>query len=314
MAEKLLKPFSIRFRKALVEKTLKVSMSPRTRNRLWFVLDTYGCQTYYHPTPGDNWTETSTLIWDIFDELRKCHGWNSLEYRQKDGTTISTKVAREFFDGCYPSVVFDVIELMWTKLNETEHNFQTEVNDVLDSEDMPWRLLEGEMIQLDTRFLDLITDSIEQKMKVHGFQGALQEFKDARNDLIAGDSKGAIHNACKSMESILQTILKMPDANADRLLKALMDSGFLDDLPETRREGFRQQVLKTLPSMRNAYGGHGQGAVPVEIPRTYGDLAVNLAAAFNHFLITKHIASLPPPLTTVAPAKTDGEIEDDLPF
>ncbi len=313
--EKLLKPFSLRFIKALAyDKTLKVALVTRTRKRLWSVLSMHDCQTYYHPNPGDSWTENSTWLDDLAGDLKLCHGWDELTVPVKDGHGGVVKTLQDFVIGCYASQVFDLVEIAYRSLGTEERwNLQREINDVLETEDVPWRLSDGELIQLDTHFLTLLTDSAEQGMRVHGFEGALQEFKEARNDLIAGDTKGAVHNACKSMESILQTILKKPDENADRLLKALSDSGFLNDLPENRREGFRQQTMKTLPSMRNAYGGHGQGETPVEIPRVYGDLAVNLAAAFNHFLISKHVASLPPPVPP-APPVVSGEVEDDLPF
>ena len=61
------------------------------------------------------------------------------------------------------------------------------------------------------------------------------------------------------------------------------------------------QVLKALPFLRNKLGGHGQGAAVVDIPPAYGDLAVQIAAAFQNFLITKHLerspAPVPPPPT-----------------
>jgi len=304
--DKPLKPFSIRFRKAILDRTLKVSFAPRVRNRLWKVLQSYNWDTLH----DDGWR--SDLVWDVLSDLKRCHGWDELQIRQQDGNFTTVKDHGEFIRECYPSQVFDILEIATHHLGNSAAQFIREVNAVLETEEVPWRLLEDEFIQLDTQFLALFTASTLQEMKSHGFEGALQEFKEARNDLISGDTKGAIHNACKSMESILQTILKITDANADRLLKALLESGFLNDLPENRREGFRQQVMKTLPSMRNAYGGHGQGETPVEIPRVYGDLAVNLAATFNHFLITKHIASLPPPVPT--PMPSENEVEDDLPF
>jgi hypothetical protein len=48
-------------------------------------------------------------------------------------------------------------------------------------------------------------------------------------------------------------------ANADQLIKAMLSQKYFDDLPEDIRSGFAEQVMKTLPFMRNKLAGHGQG-------------------------------------------------------
>lgn len=63
------------------------------------------------------------------------------------------------------------------------------------------------------------------------FAGALQEFVDAHNDLVAANYKGAIHNSAKSFESILKIILGTQEGNASELLRALTKRGFFDELP-----------------------------------------------------------------------------------
>ena len=53
------------------------------------------------------------------------------------------------------------------------------------------------------------------------------------------------------------------------------------------------QVFKALPFLRNKLGGYGQGMDVVAIPPAYGDLAIQIAAAFQNFLITKHLERSP---------------------
>lgn len=49
------------------------------------------------------------------------------------------------------------------------------------------------------------------------------------------------------------------------------------------------------------------------VPPVYGELALQLAAVFHNFLISKHLERKPPePAPTVARAL--GLIDDDLPF
>ncbi len=45
------------------------------------------------------------------------------------------------------------------------------------------------------------------------------------------------------------------------------------------------KVLEALPVLRHNLGGHGQGESPVDAPRSYGNLALNLAATFVTFLL-----------------------------
>jgi hypothetical protein len=90
----------------------------------------------------------------------------------------------------------------------------------------------------------------------------------------------------------MKVLTKLEHANGDKLIKELGSQGFFDDLPNSVRNGFMDQVLKALPFLRNKLGGHGQGAAVVDIPPAYGDLAIQIAAAFQNFLITKHLVSV----------------------
>jgi hypothetical protein len=99
------------------------------------------------------------------------------------------------------------------------------------------------------------------------------------------------------------------------LIKAMLSQGYFDDLPESIRGGFAEQVMKTLPFLRNKLAGHGQGAQIVEIPSPYGELAMQLAAAFHNFLVSKYIEKCTPETQKeqTKPAGTSG-MDDEIPF
>jgi hypothetical protein len=122
----------------------------------------------------------------------------------------------------------------------------------------------------------------------------------------------AINYSGHSFESVMKVLTQLEHANADRLLKELLIRGYFDDLPESVRVGFADQVLKALPFLRNKLGGHGQGATVVNIPQAYGDLAVQIAAAFHNFLISKHLERSPP--TPPVPEPRGGDLDDEIPF
>ena len=78
----------------------------------------------------------------------------------------------------------------------------------------------------------------------------------------------------KSFESVMKVMTGLQHASADQLIKAMLNGGYFDDLPETIRSGFAEQVMKTLPFLRNKLAGHRQGADVVNVPVIYGELAM----------------------------------------
>ena len=110
----------------------------------------------------------------------------------------------------------------------------------------------------------------------------------------------------------MKVMTGLEHANADLLIKAMMSQNYFDDLPESIRLGFAKQVMKTLPFLRNKLAGHGQGAEIVDVPVVYGELAMQLAATFHNFLISKHLERKPP--EPVEPTAAISSIDDDIPF
>lgn len=78
----------------------------------------------------------------------------------------------------------------------------------------------------------------------------------------------------KSFESVMKVLTGEAHANADQLTKHMLGQKYFDDLPESLRAGFAEQVMKTLPFLRNKLAGHGQGAEIVTVPPAYGELAL----------------------------------------
>jgi hypothetical protein len=221
-----------------------------------------------------------------------------------------------FVAGAYPAQVLDVIELLYDRLpGEEKLVFQAEVNNTFEEEASEWRLTDGQFFKIDSEFLALhVVGRSCQLLKAEGFSGALDEFNEARNDLLSGNYKGAIHNACKSLESVLKTILAREDGNASALIRQIVQSDFCEDLPEKLRAPFGEQVLNCLPFLRNRLAGHGQGTDVLEVPRLYAELAVNMAAAFNLFTIQKAV-TLRPRKEEIQNAKLyPPQGNDDIPF
>lgn len=172
--------------------------------------------------------------------------------------------------------------------------FQREINTALLEEKCPWLLADGRLFHIDPEFLDLaVVTSVIEYMQDGRFRGALDEFVEARAELTAGNYKGAVHNACKSVESVLKTILGKESGTASQLLRALGASDFFDDLPPGIATSIMEPVFMGLPVLRNRLGGHGQGQDVVNVTADYAELAVHLAASFNLFFVKRYLTKHP---------------------
>jgi hypothetical protein len=83
-------------------------------------------------------------------------------------------------------------------------------------------------------------------------------------------------------------------------------------LPATmNNDGFREKVMMALPFIRNnSSSDHGAGETPAIIRRPLAQLAINLSAAMNTYLIEEYTSTMD---TFEATKATEGE-SDKLPF
>lgn len=270
--------FSKRHRRALSDGRLNIDLDQTTRGRIHLLLDRH--VEVYTATDHTNFNyETSTLE-DLIEVLFGVYGSRQLPHARDDRDMDS------FIEEAGGEHVFDAVEL-FVKPMKNGGGFASELNDILAEQDVPWRMLSDQMVLLDAEFArDEMAARGDGALRAAGFDGALAELRRARDRLVDGDERGAIHNAGSSLEGVVMALLQRDEGTAKRLLQDLNREGYFDGLPTKLRERFIQQVLMSLPWMRNALGGHGQGKDAVEVPRAYGELAIDLAAALGHFLVT----------------------------
>ena len=288
--------FSKRYKKVIFDRTLGLSISRRLRRRIWFLLEEFNHSYYYQPDPGDNWREHTHVLQWLPDELCRRYGEEQLvAYVDDEEDARAPTDLKGFVERGYPSQVFDVVELFYGRLqSENQADFQRELNSILDEEESEWRMIDGQLFKIDSQFLEMhVVARSYELLKAEGYEGALDELNQARNELSSGNVKGAIHNACKSVESVLKAVTETDSGNASHLIRQLNEIGFYDGLPEDVARAFGEEVLMVLPFMRNRLGGHGQGIAVVDVPRLYGELAVHLAATFILFIVRRSTEILP---------------------
>jgi len=306
--------FSQRYRRALAEQRLAVELTEDVRRKLWAQLERFDRDFYIQRDQSDNWKERTTALKEVGLDLLVEHGWTDLPAGEHGGPYSDL---RSFFLVSDGPIIFDICEMMFGYLDQSdEHGLRVKINDIMDVHVCPWRCADREFFKLDSDFVGArLVDSAHDALAKNGFAGAAHEFAHARMDLATGDTKDAIFYATKSFESTLKVLTGLSHANADRMIKAFVANGHIDDLPEEVRASFGEQVLKTLPALRNKLAGHGQGANVVEVAHAYAELAIQLAAAFQNFLIAKHLERSP--TEPAPPATVDWTSDpaiDEVPF
>lgn len=306
--------FSQRYLRAINNGRIQVDIHPDARKKIWAWLLKNNHSRGVQRDPNDNWISNSSILEEAEDELLTEHGWDEIPGSPKPANGeyfVGAKYLALHGDGQF---VFDILELasnwMDTKGKET---FRNKINQIFELHDCPWRFSDGEFFKLDSDFVGarLAVDA-HDALTANNFTGAADEYAKSRQEFASGDIKDAILYAGKSFESILKIFTGLEHANADRLLKDMLGKGYFDDLPESIRLGFLDQVLKSLPFLRNKLGGHGQGPNVIEVPPVYGELSIQLAAAFHNFLISKHLQRSTP--KEVVTQKSSRDMDDEIPF
>lgn len=194
-----MEPFTLRHEKALVEKRLKVSIAPRLRERLWQHLEARDEEWQC------GWNDSTTRLLETETRLKRALGRPALVAKTQDGAQQGIKA---YFRDGYPSNVLEVIEQFWEELPEDQRvPFAMAVNDSMMAFKCPWLLFDGLFFRIDDGFLRELIDNSQRALTTSGFDGALDEIRDARESITAGRTKDAIVSALKGVESTLKTIL-----------------------------------------------------------------------------------------------------------
>ena len=284
--------FSLLHQQALINKRISVSLFNKVRRRLWHFLvendASYGVQR----DPNDNWVDNSSIREEVTRKIPGLYGLSKIECRSASGDSE----LHSFFLDAYPSRVFDIIQLWYGMLNdELKQDFQNDLNMILQTEGIPWIFSDGNFFQMDSKFMEEhVHQQLQELYDTKNFTGAQEEFVEARNDLSGSECKDAILNACKSYESTMKCLLdKDHSGDATKLAQKIRKEGFLDDLPPSLQEVFVQKVMQCLPVIRNSLAGHGQGRETVAVEHDLAELSVNLAGAFNLFLMRRELNKRP---------------------
>lgn len=268
-----------------------------------------------------------TLCWDALpDSLKREHGWTEFRAYKSAVEWEPLKGIEDFVMRGLPRFVLDATELFYDLLLEEKNRdsrssadpaaYERKINVIFEDDGLPWRMLDGRIIRVDSKWLqEEIHAKVTELLSTSGFDGALDEFRNARLDLSSGDYKGAISNANLALESTIKAILGLDQEKPGALYRKLIESGMVPEYHEGFLQAFEEHILRAVAVQRNFEKGvgHGQGGSVNVPPPSLAELGVNLAGVLMLYLLKRYLEVSPKSQETERVPQQEPD-ENETPF
>lgn len=303
--------FSKRHKKRLDSGNISLNLNSAIKQRILYSIQEFNDSWDETTDTGYNYSVSYTEL--LEKELCHEHGWECLKTFVKDKGMQKAAIT-EFIKNGAPYHVFDAVELYSRLLPDTKYDFQKKINNIFSDSQLTWRLSEDVIFQVESEYMAEVLSSASQLLATTGFEGAKEEFQEARSHFDSGDYKGAIHHANLALESTMKSILGVEREKPGRLIRKMIDSSIIPSYYNKFLENF-EQMLRTVNIARNEEkgAGHGQGAEVAQIPRHLAELVLNFCGSLIIFLVNHHIDSQPKKEIPSEEIKIE-ILDDDIPF
>uniref|UniRef100_A0A7C4AQW7 DUF7014 domain-containing protein n=1 Tax=Desulfomonile tiedjei TaxID=2358 RepID=A0A7C4AQW7_9BACT len=290
------KVFSERHEKALREKKLRISFRQELRKSLLRLLWRYSI--------WGGWNNEENLTVDaVTNAILDRRGWDALQ-RWDGKQMVKADGFVDFIERGTPHHVLDAIELFLEQLEYKKRpSFIAELNNLFDLHHSPVRYFRNEFYVIDSAYLEskMLVEA-QELLQITGFEGALDEFMQARTAFMEKNFRNTMIFANLAFESVLKAVLEMPNKRTGELIKKACHGG----LVPSYYEGFLNSLhdfLSIVPTTRANEAAHGQGKDIKAISPALAELALHLSGSMIVFLIKRHLEKTPP--------QSD---DDDIPF
>jgi hypothetical protein len=293
--------FTKRHEEALREKRLKPYIPLRLRVTLQRTLNRFSSWGGYDNEENDTFLKTE-------ETLKTFYGEEQLFAYDDDSKLVPTNLNGLIKSG-YPARVFDLIEAWYDHAENMKANeCEKELNSLFEIHNSPWRIVNGTIILVDSEYVhDEIVAKTQCLLKEHSVIGALDEFNDAISFLMDGQTKEAIINAHKSVESVMKTCLGTDEhLTFGGLLDRIIKSGMIPSYYEEFLGHFEKLSLGAVKERNLPARAHGQGSESTKVHKNLAEFAVNLAGCINLFLIRRWIEHNPKGEEVEESEKEDG--------
>lgn len=195
-------------------------------------------------------------------------------------------------------------------------DFNNTINTIFEDTNLPRCLVDGRILKMDSQWLENeIHAKAQELLSIHGFEGTLLEFLDARSALVLKNAEAAMRQANLALERTVKGILDIDIARPGKLFRQMIDSGIIPNYYEGFLGAF-EKILMSVPTARNYEKGvgHGQGVEVNQPPIGLAELAVNLTGVLILYLLKQYAERVPKNETSTPVEDHDFFNEEDIPF
>lgn len=295
--------FSKRHEEALAEEKLRVSFTMKCRYAIKRILEQH--------SDWGGWDGTENFTFESAEEdLKTFYGEPTLKAFNSENKYDSASISQVILSG-RPAHVLDVVEAWFNQNPKRARECENELNDIFVIHNSPWRVVNGQLMLVDSEYLHReVHAKTIRLLEECEIQGALEEYQDAISDLTSGETKDAVVNAHKSVESVMKAVLETEEHHTfGTLLDLLIKSSIIPTYYDEFLKHFEKLTLGAVKERNLPARGHGQGKKLTVVSPSLAEFVVNLAGAINIFIIKHWVETRQP--------KSKEEIvvdEDDIPF
>ena len=166
-----------------------------------------------------------------------------------------------------------------------------ELNSRLRETGIGYQYSDGEILRVDSEFVHAeVVKPALQLLNQKGFVGAQEEFLKAHEHYRKGNSKEALNESLKSLESLMKAICDRRgwhysgNATAKTLVQVCFDKGLIPDYWQNSFGALRGLLEGGVPTGRNKLSAHGQGANRTDVPDYTAAYVLHMTAAAIVFL------------------------------
>ena len=192
--------------------------------------------------------------------------------------------------------IIDIIELFFRFMHKyagsaAVHSAIQELNARFREHGVGYCFANGEMIRIDSQYLHSeavkpALDLLDRKR----YAGAQEEFLRAHKHYRNGESKEAVSECLKALESTMKSICKKrgwrydEKAGANKLIGICFDNSLVPAYWRSHFDALRSTLESGVPTARNRLSGHGQGETPTAVPAHIAGYVLHMTAAAIVFL------------------------------
>lgn len=196
--------------------------------------------------------------------------------------------------------VLDLIELAAKVINHVTRSFEyrstsryddladaalEEINIRMREQGVGYAIHDEEIVRVDSQFLhrEVVKPAL-QLLNAPGFDGVQEEYLAAHEHYRHGRQKEALNECLKAFESMMKVICAKHSWQTGRgtagdLIKTCFENNLVPEFWSGHFGSLRSMLEAGVPTVRNRLGGHGQGAVPTEVPPDLVAYALHMTGA-----------------------------------